>query len=92
MLLEIKRVKECRDGSFGYFKILGRQRACIAISEKKNPTLDLYAETLLHELLHCYTALLQAEGFKVTDGKEHKWIEDCETQVIELMKKHIGGK
>lgn len=92
MQLEIKLVRECREGDCGYFKILSASRAYIAISAKRNKTLNEYAATLLHELLHFYTALLAAEGFKVSDRKEHKWIERCEVAIIALMNKHIGRK
>lgn len=89
MRLEIKGVRYCRQGEYGYFKILGSQRACIAISLKENTTLNQYAETLLHELLHFYIALLKVEGFNVGSRNEHKWIEACELMVIDQMKRHL---
>lgn len=92
MILEIKRVRECREGEYGYFTIRSARRAYIAISDKRNRTVNQYAETLLHELLHFYTALLMAEGFKVSDRREHQWIRDCEDRIVRLMKKHIGRK
>lgn len=92
MFLEIKKVRECREGEFGYFEIKSAERCYIAISDKKNRTLNQYAETLLHELLHFYTALLKVEGFSATDKREHEWIEECETKIVRLMKKHIGRK
>lgn len=89
MNLEIKGVRKCRDDSYGYFKVLGTNRARIVISFAKNNSMHQYAETLLHELLHFYTALLQAEGFKVNQHKEHKWIEACEWTIIDEMKRHM---
>lgn len=89
MRLEIKEVRSCRQGAYGYFKILGSRRARIAISIEKNRTLNQYAETLLHELLHFYTAILKAEGFHVGPRKEHKWIESCELTIIHQMQRYL---
>lgn len=89
MILEIKKVKACRNKAYGTFTILGHERARILVSLKKNTTLAEYAATLLHELLHCYTTLLRAEGFRTTNKKEHRWIESCEAAVIGLMQKNL---
>ena len=82
MILEIKKVKQCRNGAMGNFTILGDEKALITISLKKNKLMNDYAATLLHEMLHCYTTLLRAEGFKATNKIEHEWIEACESAVI----------
>jgi len=87
MILEIKKVKRCRNGAYGNFLMRPNNTALITISLKKNPTLAEYAATLLHEMLHCYTTLLRREGFRVTNSKEHKWIEACEIAVIDVMQK-----
>lgn len=92
MILEIKKVKRCRNKAYGNFLIRGNERAVITISLKMNPTIAEYAATLLHELLHCYTTLLRAEGFRVTDKKEHKWIEACEDAIIAVMLKTLGRR
>lgn len=84
MILEIKKVKQCRNKAYGNFKILGREKARITISLKKNKDMAEYAATLLHEMLHCYTTLLRVEGYKVTDKTEHKWIQACEDVVIHM--------
>lgn len=89
MKLEIRGVRKCRQDEFGYFKILGAQRAYIAISLEKNNTVNQYAETLLHELLHFYVALLKVEGFQVGQRREHKWIEACELTVVDQMKRYL---
>lgn len=87
MILEIKKVKQCRNKAFGNFTIRGHQKALITISLKKNKDMAEYAATLLHEMLHCYTTLLRAEGFRVTNKLEHKWIEACEDVVIYMATK-----
>jgi len=89
MILEIKKVKQCRNKAYGNFIILGNERARITISMKKNPTMGEYAATLLHELLHCYTTLLRVDGFRVTNKQEHRWIESCEDAIIEQMREHL---
>ncbi len=89
MILEIKKVNRCKNGAFGSFVVLGRERARITISLERNKMLADYGATLLHELLHCYTTLLRVEGFKCTNKKEHKWIEKCETAILSLMQKSL---
>lgn len=87
MILEIKKVKRCKNKAYGNFLMRGRSSALITVSMQKNPTLAEYAATLLHELLHCYTTMLRVDGFRVSDRLEHKWIEACEDAIIILMKK-----
>ena len=92
MMLEIKVVKDTKDKSYGNFRTLGKDRARIVISERRNKTFDLFAETLLHEMLHCYTTILRINGLKVTNAKEHKWIYDCEVAIANLMLKTFGRR
>lgn len=88
MMLEIKTVKKCKpDDAYGTFAITGPERAIITISTTRNRTISDYAATLLHELLHCYIALLKSNGFKVGAKKEHVWIEACEEVITKLMAK-----
>lgn len=88
MILEIKKVKRCRPReAFGTFAITGPTSALITVSTDKNRKLASYAVTLLHELLHCYIALLKANGFEVSARKEHKWIMCCEEAITILMVK-----
>lgn len=87
MILEIKKVKKCRNGAYGNFLMRPNNTALITISLKKNAMLAEYGATLLHEMLHCYMTLLRREGFRVTNRNEHKWIEACEVVVIDTMKK-----
>lgn len=92
MILEIKTVKRTHNKAYGNFITLGRDKARITIDESKNRTFNMFAETLLHELLHCYTTILRINGLRVTDRKEHKWIEDCEVAIANLMLKNFGRR
>lgn len=87
MILEIKEVRRCRNGAYGNFFVRGRESALITLSLRKNPMLADYMSTLLHELLHCYTTLARSKGFRITDKREHAWIEACEVAVTNEMKK-----
>ena len=89
MFLEIKKVKRCKNNAYGNFLIRGRESAVITISLQKNKLLSEYGATLLHELLHCYTSLLRREGYRTTNKREHRWIEDCEVEIVRLMQKHL---
>lgn len=89
MILEIKHVAKCRNGAYGNYYSFRDGRARITISLRKNKLLPEYMATVLHEMLHCYTTLARRAGFRTTDKREHKWIEDCETAIIEQMKKHF---
>lgn len=89
MILEIKKVRECKNGAYGNFIILGHQKARITISMKKNSRLSDYISTLLHEMLHAYATLLRAEGMRVDNKREHRWIEACENSILTLMQKML---
>lgn len=90
MKLEIKKVKACKNKAFGNFLLRGHDSGLITISLKLNNTLAEYGATLLHEMLHAYTTLMRREGFRVSNRKEHKWIEASEDAVLEAMIKHLG--
>lgn len=92
MILEIKKVRTCKNKADGNFQTLGREKARITISMEKNRFFSEYSKTLLHELLHAYTTMLRSDGFKVTDKKEHKWIAGCEDAIIEEMVKTFAMK
>ncbi len=87
-ILEIRDVKQCNDGSYGYF-IKGKKKARISISLKRNESLAEYGSTLLHELLHAYLELLKQKGFKFTSKAEHKFIYAVEKVVLKQMKRHL---
>jgi hypothetical protein len=89
MIIEIRSVKRCKDGSFGYFQAVSRTRALICVSQELNTTVAQYAATLLHELLHLWVTLLRADGFKARNGEEHRFIYDVETMAVRKMKKHF---
>lgn len=88
MTLIIRNVRECKDGSFGYFRGITRNKCEIAVSAKKNTTVAGYGSTVLHELLHFWLHLLRLEGAKIGKKKEHRFIYDVERAVTTLMTKY----
>jgi hypothetical protein len=56
----------------------------IEISEKKNPTVDLFSVTLLHEMLHVWLEVLKRNGATIDLRKDHKFITAVEKSVISL--------
>lgn len=58
----------------------------IEISEKENPTIDLFAVTMLHELLHVWLEILKRNGAEIDLSKDHKFITAVELAVINLSK------
>lgn len=88
MILEIKKVKRCRNGAYGNFLLQGRTRALITVSLKLNQLLAEYGATLLHELLHFWMTMMRREGFKMNDRREHQFIYAVEKKIINEMKKY----
>ena len=64
----------------------------IEISEKKNPTVDLFAITLLHEMLHVWLEILKRNGASIDLRKDHKFITAVENSICELSKLLKRGK
>lgn len=89
MILEIKNVKKCRNGAWGNFYALGRDKALITISLDRNTTLAEWGSTLLHEMLHLWTTLMRKNGLRVTDRREHTFINAVETSVLKIMVKYL---
>ena len=56
----------------------------IEISEKKNPTIDLFSITLLHEMLHVWLELLKRNGATIDLRKDHKFIRAVEESIVKL--------
>lgn len=89
MKLEIKNVKKCRNGAWGNFFIRGRDSTLITISLHRNTTLAEWGATLLHEMLHLWTTLMRKNGLRVTDRREHTFINATETAVLAVMVKYL---
>ncbi len=89
MILEIRHVKRCRNRAYGNFHGFRDGHALITVSLEKNKRLSEYMATVLHELLHGYTTIVRRAGFRTTDKKEHRWIEACETAVLQEFTKHF---
>lgn len=89
MKLEIKNVKKCRNGAWGNFFVRGRHSALITVSLKHNVTLADWGSTLLHELLHLWTTLMRKNGLRVTNRREHRFINAVEQEIIKCMVKYM---
>lgn len=89
MRIEIREVRNCKNGAFGNFLLRSYKSALITISLKLNDSVAEYGATLLHELLHLWLALLRLKGFRVANKKEHNFIYDVEKHVLKVAKKHL---
>lgn len=74
MIIEIRNVKNIKDGSYGTTTFQSKYRALIKVAESKNTTIDEWSNTVLHELLHVWIALLKANGAKIDRRFEHRYI------------------
>lgn len=93
MRLDIREILYHRDGSYGKYWPMSRRRACITLSRKENTTVNWYALTLIHELLHFWVAMIKTKGAKIDRRKEHKFINHLEKDVIKALRlmKTKGG-
>lgn len=89
MKLEIKNVKKCRNGAWGNFFVRGRESALITVSLARNNTLAEWGSTLLHEMLHLWTTLMRKNGFRVTNRREHRFINEVESEILRLMVRYM---
>ena len=75
--------QECYGSTYGWRNTFG-----IRISEDASETFSLYAETILHELLHLWVFILAASiGIPLTEKKQHKFIELIVPKVIRGLRK-----
>jgi len=86
MIIEIKNVKECRNKAFGNFIIKGNEKVLITVSLKRNKFVSEYCSTLLHEMLHAWVTILRAQGLRVTNIKEHRFIYAVERKILNELK------
>lgn len=89
MLVNLKEVKQCRNGAYGNFLLRGSSSALITISMKLNDTVAEYSATMLHELLHLWITLLRLKGYRTNNVREHRFIYAVEKVVLEMAKKHL---
>jgi len=87
MIIEIKNVKDCKNKAWGNFMIKNKGKMLITISIKRNKLLAEYASTLLHEMLHAWVTILRANGIKVNNIKEHRFIYAVERKVLNELKR-----
>ena len=74
MWIELRMVRQFKDGSLGRTRVYNSQRAVIEISEKRNTNLWTFGVTLFHELLHIWTNIMKTNGAHIDMRKEHKFI------------------
>lgn len=86
MIIEIKNVKDCKNKAWGNFSIKGHEKMLITISLKRNKFVADYASTVLHEMLHAWVTILRAQGVKVTNLKEHRFIYAVERKILAELK------
>lgn len=89
MIIKIKLVKKCPRGEYGLCTVTGNNSITIEVSEQKNTTPTQFYVTLLHELLHSWLFIMKANGVKIAEKKEHRWIYSVQAVVfkaLELLK------
>lgn len=89
MILTIKLVDKCEHDHRGEFAVLGSNRCEILISKKRNPDVNAFAATLLHELLHLWVTVLQTHGLRESISVEHRFIDDVLPYVLRKLSHHF---
>lgn len=89
MRLQIKMVQRCENDHRGEFIVKSSNQCEIQISKNRNQTIDDFAETLLHELLHLWVTILQTHGLKDSIRREHGFINSIVPKVIKELNKHF---
>jgi len=84
MNLKVKLVAKCPKNRRGEFIIKSKNESEIRISRKLNINVAEFAETLLHELLHFWCAILQTHGLAEPKRKEHQFIYRAVQKVINI--------
>lgn len=87
MKITLKLVDKCPDDHRGEFVVIGRNRCEIQISKRHNKTVNEFAATLLHELLHLWVTILQTHGLKEGIRREHKFINKIVPTILNRLSK-----
>lgn len=64
----------------------------IVISRRHNRTVNKYAGTLLHELIHAWVNILQTKGFNPNEKIEEQFVLEAEKTIIRKFTKHFRRK
>lgn len=91
MNIKIRHAKRVA-GAYGNTSFYGPKKAIITISRALNRRLSTYAATLLHELLHVWTKILENFGFEIDDKTEHDFIYACERAILKEFRAIVGKK
>lgn len=90
MIVKLKLVKKCPNGHKGEFIVLGNNQCEIQIARNRNPSIEEFATTLIHELLHLWVTILQTHGLKEGIRREHRFINDVVPLINSKLTKHYG--
>lgn len=82
MIVTISFVGKCPNDHRGEFVVRGPETCEILISRDRNTTLNEFAATFLHELLHLWVTVLQNHGVKKGIRREHWFINDVVPKVL----------
>lgn len=74
MRIELRVVRQFKDGSLGRTKVTAKRRAVIEVSAKCNDDLETFGVTLFHEFLHVWTNIMKTNGANLDMRKEHRFI------------------
>jgi hypothetical protein len=88
----VRKMGKKRYSLFGLTTFETNGDVLIEISEKKNPTIDLFAITLLHEMLHVWLEILKRNGATIDLRKDHKFIAAVENSICDLAKLLKGNQ
>jgi hypothetical protein len=89
MIIKLKLVPKCEGNCSGICIIHSANVCEIQISKKRNKTIDVFADTLLHELLHLWVTILQTHGLKEDMKIEHKFIADVLPMILKKLAKYF---
>ncbi len=87
MRIDIKFIDECKNRAFGTTEVVNNKTILIKISRKKNVTKAEFFITMLHELLHSWMFILKANGIKMSETREHKWIYLVQNEIVHALSK-----
>ena len=83
--INIQNWKHLKNGDYATVTKLKSNKFLIKIDVSRNTTVEEYALSLLHELLHAWLYLVKGVGGK-TIKREHDFIYKVEDSIIEILK------
>jgi len=89
MQIKIRHVAAL-NGDYGETSFPGPKKAVITIARNMNRRMHTYSSTMLHELLHVWTHVLELNGFKMDEEVEHDFIYATERAVVKKFRQIVG--